>query len=187
MPTPDDTQETLVAAGRSLRAIGDLDAAARVFTRAHHLDPTAARPLVERGAIAILQHRYDEALADYQGAEQFEPHYPGLASYFAELYLYTNRAADALRISENAAVEEPGNLMHRMNIAHAQLLLGNTDVALDGYRDLADEWHPTKRRSGREQALQDLRLLDDAGITVPAIERARAVLDPITTDQEGRT
>ena len=58
---------------------------ARVFTRAHHLDPTAARPLVERSAIAILQHRYDEALADYQRAQQLEPHYPGLASYFAEL------------------------------------------------------------------------------------------------------
>jgi len=155
-----------------------------VFTRAHHLDPTAARPLVERSAIAILQHRYDEALADYTRAEQLDPHYPGLASYFAELYLYANRAADALRISENAAAEEPGNLMHRINIAHAQLLLGNTDAALSAYREIANQWHPTKMRFGRDLALQDLGLLDDAGIEMPARAEARAVLD--ATDSEGR-
>ncbi len=42
-------------------------------------------------------------------------------------------------------------------------------------------------RSGRVLALQDLGLLDDAGIEMPALEEARAVLDAITTDQEGRT
>src|SRR6478672_10507801 len=186
MPTPDDTPGRLVAAGRSFRAVGDLDAAVDVFTRAHGLDPTAAHPLVERGAVAILQHRYDETLADYTRAEQLDPHYPGLASYFAELYLYTGRPADALRISTDAAGQEPGNLMHRINIAHAQLLLGNTDAALIAYREIANRWNPTKMRSGRELALQDLGLLDDAGIEMPALEEARAVLDAITTDQEGR-
>ena len=80
---------TLVAAGRRFRATGDLDAAAQVFSRAHSLDPTSARPLVERGAILILQHRYDETLANYRRAEQLDPNYPGLQSYFAELFLYT--------------------------------------------------------------------------------------------------
>ncbi len=128
MPKHDDTPETLIAAGRRFRAAGELDAAVDVLTRAHQLDPTAARPLVERGAIAILQHHYEETLADYTRAEQLDPHYPGLASYFAELYFYTGRPADALRISTDAAGQEPGNLMHRINIAHAQLLLGNTDA-----------------------------------------------------------
>ena len=172
-----DTTDQLIAAGRRFRSAGDLDAAVDVFTRAHQLDPLSATPLVERGAIAILQHRYPPALADYRRAEQLDPHYPGLSSYFAELYLFTDRATEALRISENAAPAEPGNLMHRINIAHAQLLLGNVEAALTGYREIADQWHPTKKRFGRELALQDLRLLDTAGVTVPAVEDARAVLE----------
>jgi len=176
MPAP-ETIEELIAAGRGFRVAGDLDAAAAAFTRAHQLYPTAARPLVERGAILILQHRYPQALADYRRAQQLDPEYPGLASYFAELYLYTGRAADALRISQSAASVEPGNLMHRINIAHAQLLLGNIEAALVGYREIANQWHPTKKRAGRDLALQDLRLLGDAGIIVPAVEDARAALD----------
>ena len=176
------TRPTVLISGASIAG----PALALWLTR-YGFDTTAARPLVERGAILILQHRYQQALADYRRAQQLDPEYPGLASYFAELYLYTDRAAEALRISENAARAESGNLMHRINIAHAQLLLGNTDAALIAYREIANRWNPTKMRSGRELALQDLGLLDDAGIEMPALEEARAVLDAITADQEGRT
>jgi tetratricopeptide (TPR) repeat protein len=170
------TLDALIAEGRRHRALGELDQAVAAFTRAHELCPAAARPLVERGAILILQGRYEQTCEDYRDAAQLEPRYPGLNSYLAELCLYTNRAEDALTLSQDAAVLEPDNLMHRINIAHAQLLLGRTDAALNAYRCLAGEFHPTKNRTGRDLALQDLRLLEDAGIVIAQLEQARTVL-----------
>jgi tetratricopeptide (TPR) repeat protein len=166
----------LIAIGRQHRVAGELDDAVRVFTNAHNGFPEAAQPLVERGAIRILQGDYTRTLADYQSATKLDPHYPGLDSYIAELYLYTGRAAEALALSEGAAAREPANLMHRINVAHAQLLLGHTELALDSYRRLARQYHPTKRRFGRDIALHDLRLLLDAGVDVPQLVKARDAL-----------
>jgi hypothetical protein len=168
----------LITAGRRHRGAGEHDAAVRVFTDAHEQFPAEARPLVERGAILILQGRYDQALADYRAAGELDPHYPGLDSYFAELYLYTGRAAEALALSEDAAVREPDNLMHQINIAHAQLLLGRTELALIGYRQVAGQFHQVKQRFGRDLALQDLRLLVAADVEVPQLEQALRCLRP---------
>jgi tetratricopeptide (TPR) repeat protein len=177
--TPTDAEAnltTLIAAGRQHRVADELDDAVRMFTRAHDAFPDAAQPLVERGAIRILQGQYKQTLTDYQSAAQRDPHYPGLDSYIAELYLYTGRAAEALALSEGAAAREPGNLMHRINVAHAELLLGHTELALDSYRRLARQYHPTKRRFGRDIALHDLRLLLDAGVDIPQLTKARDAL-----------
>lgn len=38
-----------------------------------------------------------------------EPDYPGSASYFAELFLYTGRARAALELSERASRDEPAS------------------------------------------------------------------------------
>jgi tetratricopeptide (TPR) repeat protein len=168
--------DAMIAAGRRHRTAGELDDAVRVFTDAHRAFPDAAQPLVERGAILILQGNYDRTDLDYQAAARLDAGYPGLDSYRAELSLYTGRAAEALARSEAAAEREPDNLMHRINIAHAELLLGQTDRALEHYRRLAGEYHPTKRTLGRDLALQDLRLLLDAGVDVPGVEKAREVL-----------
>jgi tetratricopeptide (TPR) repeat protein len=166
----------LIALGRQHRVAGELDDAVHVFTDAHLRFPNEARPLVERGAIMILQGRYAATLKDYQKATKLDPHYPGLDSYIAELYLYTGRAADALALSEGAAAREPADLMHRINVAHAQLLLGHTELALDSYRRLARQYHPSKKRFGRDLALQDLRLLIDAGVDIPQVVKARDAL-----------
>jgi tetratricopeptide (TPR) repeat protein len=165
-----------ISLGRRHRSAGELDKAVEVFTDAHRDFPNAAQPLVERGAILILQGGYRETLIDYHNAAKLDPHYPGLDSYIAELYLYTGRPAEALALSEDAAVREPANLMHRINIAHAQLLLGHTGRALDGYRRLARQLHPTKKRFGRDLALQDLRLLVAAGVDIPQLIKARDAL-----------
>jgi tetratricopeptide (TPR) repeat protein len=165
-----------IALGRRHRSAGELDDAVEVFTDAHRAFPSAAEPLVERGAILVLQGRYRQTLTDYHTAAKLYPHYPGLDSYIAELYLYTGRPAEALALSEDAAVREPANLMHRINIAHAQLLLGHTELALDGYRRQARQFHPTKKRFGRDLALQDLRLLVAAGVDIPQLVRARDAL-----------
>jgi tetratricopeptide (TPR) repeat protein len=172
-----DELAELITEGRRRRGTGEWDAAVLVFTRAHALAPTVARPLVERGAILILQACYDESLADYEAARELDPDYPGLASYFAELYLYTDRVPEALALSRAAAVREPGDLVHKLNIAHAQLLLGHTEAARDSYARLAGEYHPAKRRSGAELARADLRLLVEAGVVVPDLEQVAVSLD----------
>jgi Flp pilus assembly protein TadD len=168
--------EAAIAHGRRHRAAGELDAAVEVFTEAHERFPAQARPLVERGAILILQHRYEQSRADYADARRLDPHFPGLDSYVAELDLYTGRAAHALALSERAAAREPGNLMHQINIAHAHLLLGHTGAALEAYRQLAPRFHPRKQRLGRDLAWQDLRLLVEAGVDVPDLAAARELL-----------
>jgi tetratricopeptide (TPR) repeat protein len=166
-----------IAQGRGHRAAGELDAAAAVFTGAHGRFPESARPLVERGAILILQGRYAESRADYEAARRLEPGYPGLDSYVAELDLYTGRAAEALARSEQAAVREPGDLMHRINIAHAHLLLGHTTHALQAYRQVAHQVHPGKNRTGSDLARQDLRLLAGAGVVIPGAAAAHELLE----------
>lgn len=165
-----------IVVGRRHRSAGELDDAVRIFTGAHQTFPEAAQPLVERGAILILQGHYRKTLTDYQDAAKLDPHYSGLDSYIAELYLYTGRAAEALALSEDAAVREPANLMHQINIAHAQLLLGHTALALDGYRRLARQFHAGKQRFGRDLALHDLRLLVAAGVDIPQLAAARDAL-----------
>jgi tetratricopeptide (TPR) repeat protein len=166
----------LIAMGRRHRAAGEYGEAAAVFTAAHEQFPGEARPLVERGAISILQGRYRQTMVDYKDAGALDPHYPGLDSYIAELYLYTGRPAEALALSEGAAAREPADLMHRINTAHAQLLLGHTALALDGYRRLARQYHPSKKRFGRDLALLDLRLMADAGVDIPRLAKARDAL-----------
>jgi tetratricopeptide (TPR) repeat protein len=166
----------IIATGRRHRAAGELGAAVQVFTGAHERFPGQARPLVERGAIWILQGRYADSRADYAAARRLEPAYPGLDSYVAELDLYTGRAAEALALSEQAAAREPGDLMHQINIAHAHLLLGHTSQALAAYRQLAPRLHPGKNRTGADLALQDLRLMAGAGIGIPGLAAARDLL-----------
>ena len=179
MPSDGPGQELgeAIAAGRRHRAAGELDAAAAVFTDAHERFPARARPLVERGAILILLGRYAESRADYEAARRLEPGYPGLDSYVAELDLYTGRAAQALARSERAAAREPGDLMHRINIAHAHLLLGHTARALREYRQLARQVHPGKNRTGGDLAQQDLRLMTGAGIEIPGLAAASELLE----------
>jgi tetratricopeptide (TPR) repeat protein len=166
----------LITLGRRHRVAGELDEAMFVFTRGHEMFPDAARPLIERGAVLILQQRYDESRADYSRATELEPDYPGLRSYVAELDLYTDRAAEALALSTAGAQDEPDNLTHRLNIAHALLLLGRTDEAVDAYRSCATQLHPVKQRTGADLALQDLRLLAEAHVDLPGVDRARAAL-----------
>jgi tetratricopeptide (TPR) repeat protein len=166
-----------IARGRRHRAAGELDAAVQVFTGAHERYPAQARPLVERGAILILQARYRESRADYAAARRLEPGYRGLDSYVAELDLYTGRAAEALARSEQATAREPGDLMHRINIAHAHLLLGHTVQALRAYRQLARQVHPGKKRTGGDLAQQDLRLMTEAGLEIPGLAAARELLE----------
>lgn len=171
---PRSHYSALLGRGRCHRLRGGYHDAIADFTRAHELRPDAARPLFERGAIFILLGCYEESLADYEAASVLEPAYPGAASYFAELFLYTGRAQEALAMSEQATPDEPTNLVHRVNIAHAHLLLGDVERARRAYTEVADEVDPGKGVTGAAIALADLTLMRSAGIEAPgaaAIER----------------
>jgi tetratricopeptide (TPR) repeat protein len=169
---PDD-YSALLGRGRCHRLLGAYDEATTDFTHAHDVRAAAARPLFERGAISMLRGRYDQSLADYEAAAILEPTYPGSASYFAEVYLYTGRADDALAISEQANRDEPTNLVHRVNVAHAHLLLGDTECALHTYAAIADEQDPGKGITGAAIALGDLALMRSAGIHPPGMHRIK--------------
>jgi tetratricopeptide (TPR) repeat protein len=171
MTADPDGYDLAVRSGRGHRMSGELDAAVSDFTRAARLQPGSARPLCERGAVYLLQARWDAALADYQGAERIDPAYPGLRSYFAELYLYTGRAAEALALSREALAEEPENLMHRINVGHAHLLLGDTEEALLEYARTAALVDPGKQRYGVDLVLEDLRLMRAAGVEITDLDR----------------
>ncbi len=173
---PDEEVRRLLDDGRRHRRRGEYDAAIAAFTYASLRWPEAARPLCERGAILILQRRYAEALADYQEAQRLDPGYPGLRSYLAEVYLYTGRAAEALAVSRQALLDEPGDLMHDINIAHAHLLLGDTAEALERYARLGGRLHAGKERYGRDLVLQDLRLMQEAGVQIPQAALVPAAL-----------
>jgi osmotically inducible protein OsmC len=159
----------LVGRGRGHRVLGSYDLALADFTAAHAARPAAARPLFERGAISILLGRYNDALADYHAAVTREPAYPGAASYFAELYLYTGRAGAALVTSLRANRDEPANLVHRVNVAHAFLLLGDAARAAREYDAIADDHDRGKGVSGAAIALADLALMRAAGIDAPGM------------------
>lgn len=161
--------EALLGRGRCHRLLRAYDDALADFSAGHAVRPAAARPLFERGAISILLGRYDDALADYRAAATRDPAYPGAASYFAELYLYTGRAGAALAISRAAICEEPTNVVHRVNVAHAYLLLGDAQRATLAYDAVAQERDPGKGITGAEIALDDLALMRSAGIEAPGM------------------
>ena len=169
LTTEPNDYSALLGRGRCHRLLGAYDEATTDFTRAHDLRPEAARPLFERGAISILRGRYDPSLADYEAAAILEPTYPGSASYFAEIYLYTGRADEALTISEQASRDEPMNLVHRVNVAHAHLLLGDTERATHAYAAIADQHDPGKGITGAAIALRDLAMMRSAGIHPPGM------------------
>jgi tetratricopeptide (TPR) repeat protein len=185
MATGPDGYAAALRSGRGHRLRGELDAAVSDFTRAAEAEPGQARPFCERGAVLVLQARWDEALADYQAATRIDPAYPGLRSYLAELYLYTGKAAEALTLSREALEQEPDNLMHRINIAHAKLLLGDTEEALGDYVQVAGSFHIGKRRSGADLVLHDLQLMRAAGAGVADVDRVLDAIRPNLTGSEG--
>lgn len=59
---------------------------------------------------------------------------------------------------------------------HAHLLLGHTAEALECYARLGGRYHPRKERYGRDLVLEDLRLLQAAGVQVPSAGLVPAAL-----------
>ena len=138
----EESLDALVRRGRAHRVAGEIDDAIATFTLAHERFPGAAKPLCERGAALLLVHRFDAALADYRAAAALEPRYPGLESYFAEVWLYLRRPDEALAATGRGLRTEPGDLMHRVNLAHALLFLGRPEAARAEYGALRGERHP---------------------------------------------
>jgi tetratricopeptide (TPR) repeat protein len=172
----EDEEESLHRRGRAERRRGDLDRAVETFTHASQRFPQEARPLLQCAAVRVLAHRYHDALTDYLAADALNPSYPGLRSYFAEVYLYLRRPAEALSASDQGLVAEPENLMHRINRAHSLLYLGRLEEARAGYLALAGEYHAVKEQTGAELVLSDFGLLVEAGITSPGMSAIRALL-----------
>ncbi len=173
----DQNFDAWIGLGRCDRGSGDLDAAVDDFTRAASIQPAAARPFCERGAIEILRGNYSESLRDYEHARQVDPTYPTLDSYFAELYLYLDRPLDALKFATDGLRSGGDDLMNRVNIAHALLQLGDSADAVAIYRSISDEQHPGKRVPMRTVIKNDFRLLREADVQMGDIATAEAALD----------
>jgi tetratricopeptide (TPR) repeat protein len=172
-----EDEASLHRRGRAERRRGELDRAIETFTEANRRFPGEARPLIQRGAVLVLGHRYEEALNDYDAAARLDPIYPGLWSYYAEAYLYLGRPAEALSASDEGLVAEPEDLMHRINRAHSLLYLGRLEEARSAYLGLADEYHEVKRQSGAETVLRDFDLLLEADVTCADMGEIRTLLE----------
>ena len=171
-----ETLDALVRHGRAHRVAGEIEDAIATFTLAHERYPDAAGPLCQRGAVLLLVHRFDEALADYRAARALDPAYPGLESYFAEVWLYLRRPDEALAASGRGLRAEPGDLMHRVNLAHALLFLGRREAAEAEYRSLRGERHAAKDKTGGEIVLEDFALLRAAGLGCDGMHEVERVL-----------
>jgi tetratricopeptide (TPR) repeat protein len=171
-----ESLDELVRVGRAHRVAGEYDDSVATFTLAVERFPDEARPLCQRGAVLLLVHRFEEALADYRAAEALDPAYPGLQSYFAEVWLYLRRPDEALAAAGRGLRAEPGDLMHRVNLAHALLFLGRQEAAEAEYRTLRGERHAAKGKSGAEILLEDLGLLRAAGVTAPGMDAVERLL-----------
>jgi tetratricopeptide (TPR) repeat protein len=172
--TPADEVAEAIRIGRAQRKRGEIDGAIDTFTAAHRRFPGDPRPLVQRGAVLILNGCYDDALSDYEAAQRRDPEYPGLRSYFAEAYLYLGRPAQALTISDEGIRAEPGDLMHRINRAHSLLFLDRIDDALAEYAAVAARQHTVKGLTGAQIVLSDFQLLQEAGITAVGMPDVQA-------------
>jgi tetratricopeptide (TPR) repeat protein len=172
---PDDI-ESVLGRGRTHRLLKQYDAAVSDFTQAHEMARGQARPLCERGAILILQGKYNACLADYNAAEALEPRYPGLLSYFAEVYLYMRRPADALAASKEGLQREPSLLIHRVNLAHSLLFLGRYDEAKAIYLGLQNDIDEGKQITGAQVVRNDFAQMRAAGISHPDMARIEVQL-----------
>jgi tetratricopeptide (TPR) repeat protein len=166
--------DAALGSGRCLRMLGRIEESAAEFWRAHLLSPQDPHPLCERGAVLILEERWEEALADYRAAEALDPNHPGLASYFAELYLYSGRPGDALDAARAGLKHEPGSVMHRVNLAHALLFSGQLEAALAEYEAVRDRIAVSEHVSGAAIVLNDLALMRDAGLVCDGFDEVEA-------------
>jgi tetratricopeptide (TPR) repeat protein len=171
-----DNYDALIGLGRSQRMGGESDDAVATFTEAAARFPGRARPLVERGALYVLQHQWRQAASDFDAAASLDPDYPGLQSYWSELYLYTGDPQRALDLSRTGLAREPDNLIHKINQGHALLLLDRVGEALECYEDLAGQWHDRKHMSGRAIVESDLRLMRHAEVPIPGLPRVETAL-----------
>jgi tetratricopeptide (TPR) repeat protein len=170
------TTDAALGRGRCYRMMGRVDDSAAAFLLAHQLSPQDPHPLCERGAVLILDERWDEALADYKAAEALNPDHPGLASYFAELYIYSGRPADALQTAQKGLEREPASVMHRVNLAHALLFSGRREEALREYEAVRTAAPRGDHGSGAEIVLTDLRLMREAGVVCEGFDEVEAMM-----------
>jgi tetratricopeptide (TPR) repeat protein len=156
--------------------MGRIDESAAAFALAHELSPEDPHPLCERGAVLILDERWDEALADYEAAQALNPAHPGLASYFAELHLYAGRPQEALRAAQSGVEREPNSVLNRVNLAHALLFLGEQDRARGEYLAVCDRIAASEHKSGAAVVLNDFSLMREAGLTCEGFDEMEALM-----------
>jgi tetratricopeptide (TPR) repeat protein len=166
--------DAALGSGRCQRMLGRIDESAADFWHAHLLSPEDPHPLCERGAALILDERWEEALADYQAAAALDPNHPGLASYFAELYLYSGRPGDALDAARAGLEREPGSVMHRVNLAHALLFSGQHEAAIAEYETVRDRIAVSEHVNGGAIVLNDLALMREVGLVCDGFDEVEA-------------
>ena len=158
-PEPEPEPETLVDQARRAAADEDLEAAAALYARAIAETPEDRALALER--IDFLQYRLEDHDAAITAILAYEDRFgadPDLSYRLAELYVWTGREPEAMRVLEALVRDHP-------NRADAWGLLG------DVYR-YADE--RGKARKAYERAVELQPGESHAAIGLPELDRLRA-------------
>ena len=112
----------------------DLDGALSAFKDAEESNPASARAIAGIGRTKAAQNLFDDAIACYRKAIDFNPEYLTAYRELLELLDLRGTPTELRDLAEKVNSLSPGNPKYTMILAKAELTLGNTEKSEDYYK-----------------------------------------------------
>src|SRR5437867_3908175 len=168
-------------------AEGDRDGAIADYTRAIELDPKYADAYRQRADVWAKSYQYESAIKDIQQAIELAPK---KGDYYLDLgwyQLFNRKPREAIAASLKALKLSPDKAaMIKTNLAHGYLFDNQFDKAKAIYLENNDAKLRDDERTFRQVVLDDFKELEEAGITLPDMEKVKALLNIRYRSPDGR-